>query len=85
MALALASQEAKDFNDSLFSAVGSYLVLRVTEADARILARKTGSTLEERRVADRMKALDKYTAMFFEEGRSRPVAIRLNDEKFSPE
>jgi DNA polymerase III delta prime subunit len=77
LALALASQEAKDFNDSLFSAVGSYLVLRVTETDARTLARKAGSTVDEKRTADRLKALDKYTAIFFGEGRPRPIIVRL--------
>ena len=55
---------------SLFAAVGSYLVLRVTEADARTLARVTGSTLEERRTADRLKALERYTALFFARGAS---------------
>jgi DNA phosphorothioation-dependent restriction protein DptH len=77
IALALASQEARDFNESLFSAVGSYLVLRVTETDARILARKDGSTLDEKRTADRLKALEKYTALFFGEGRPRPMVVRL--------
>ena len=79
LALALASQEARDFDPSLFAAVGSYLVLRVTEADARTLARMTGSTLEERRTADRLKALERYTALFFGEGRPRPVSIRLSN------
>jgi hypothetical protein len=77
LALALASQEARDFDSSLFAAVGSYLVLRVTEADARILARMTGSTLEEKRTADKLKALERYTAVFFGEGRIRPASVRL--------
>ena len=38
----LASQGAKDFDPALFEAVSSYLVLRVTEGDARALARNTG-------------------------------------------
>jgi DNA phosphorothioation-dependent restriction protein DptH len=79
LALVLASQEAKDFDPSLFAAVGSYLVLRVTEPDARALARMTGSTLEERRTADRLKALERYTALFFGEGRPRPTGVRLSD------
>jgi DNA phosphorothioation-dependent restriction protein DptH len=78
LALALASQEARDFDPSLFAAVGSYLVLRVTEADARTLARMTGSTLEEKRTADRLKALERYTALFFGEGRPRPTGVRLS-------
>jgi hypothetical protein len=77
LALALASQEARDFDPSLFAAVGSYLVLRVTETDARTLARMTGSTLEERRTADRLKALERYTALFFGEGRPRATSIHL--------
>ena len=77
LALGLASQEAKDFDPSLFAAVGSYLALRVSEADARTLARMTGSTLEERRMADRLKTLEKYTAIFFGEGRPRPTSVHL--------
>jgi hypothetical protein len=77
LALALASQEARDFDPSLFAAVGSYLVLRVTEADARTLARMTGPTLEQKRTADRLKALDRYTALFFGEGRPRPTSVHL--------
>ena len=77
LALALASQEARDFDPSLFAAVGSYLVLRVTEADARTLARMTGSTLEERRIADKLKALEPYAALFFAEGRPRPTSVHL--------
>ena len=34
ISLVLASQEAKDFNISLFSAIANYLVLRLNEADA---------------------------------------------------
>ena len=33
----IASQEAKDFNVSLFSAIANYLVLRLTEVDAKVL------------------------------------------------
>ena len=41
LALVLASQGVRDFDGALFEAVASYLVLRVTEADARTLARNT--------------------------------------------
>ena len=54
LALALASQGAKDFDPALFEAVGSYLVLRVTEGDARALARNTGATADQQRTADRL-------------------------------
>ena len=77
IALILASQESKDFSESLYSAVSNYLVLRVAEPDARSLARKVGATADEKRISDRMKALDKYTAVFFAEGRARPTSLRL--------
>ena len=37
ISLVLASQEAKDFNVSLFSAIANYLVLRLNEGDAKAL------------------------------------------------
>jgi DNA phosphorothioation-dependent restriction protein DptH len=80
LALALASQEAKDFNPALFSAVGNYLILRVTETDARVLARMAGSSDQERRTADRLKGLERYTGLFFGEGRSRPKTVSLQDD-----
>jgi DNA phosphorothioation-dependent restriction protein DptH len=77
LSLTLASQEAKDFAASLYSAVGSYLVLRVTEADARTLSRMTGTSADEKQIADRLKSLERYTAVFFTEGQTRPVRIQL--------
>jgi hypothetical protein len=79
LSLILASQEAKDFNLSLYSAVGSYLVLRVTEADARALARMTGASADEKQTVDRLKALERYTALFFTEGLRRPIRTLLAD------
>jgi len=43
ISLVLASQEAKDFNVSLFSAIANYLVLRLTEADAKALVRNVAA------------------------------------------
>jgi DNA phosphorothioation-dependent restriction protein DptH len=77
LSLILASQEARDFDDSLFAAVGSYLVLRVTDPDAKRLARMTVASNIERQTADRLKALEKYHAVFFTEGRTRPTIMKL--------
>jgi DNA phosphorothioation-dependent restriction protein DptH len=79
LALALASQGAKDFDPALFEAVGSYLVLRVTEGDARALARNTGATADQQRTADRLKSLSPYTALFFDVGSARPISVRLTE------
>ncbi len=39
LSFVVASQEAKDFDSSLFTAVANYLVLRVSEPDAKLMAR----------------------------------------------
>lgn len=78
LALALASQGVRDFDGGLFEAVANYLVLRVTEADARALARNTGPTTEQQRTSDRLKALEPYHAMFFSAASQRPISMRLS-------
>ena len=77
LALALASQGVRDFDTALFEAVASYLVLRVTEADARMLARNTGPTADQQRTTDRLKTLEPYHAMFFSAATVKPVTVRL--------
>nr|WP_246642132.1 MULTISPECIES: ATP-binding protein [Rhizobium] len=77
LALALASQGVRDFDGAMFEAVANYLVLRVTEADARLLARNTGPTAEQQRTTDRLKALEPYQAMFFTASNAKPRIVRL--------
>ena len=77
ISLVLASQEAKDFNPSLFSAVANYLVLRLTEADAKALVRNVASSQQERLLVDRIKQMDRFRALYFREGATRPSLIKL--------
>ncbi|MGY3532178.1 ATP-binding protein [Bradyrhizobium sp. USDA 4452] len=77
LALALASQGVRDFDGALFEAVASYLVLRVTEADARALARNTGPTADQQRTTDRLKSLEPYHAMLFSAATAKPLTLRL--------
>ncbi len=77
LAMIVASQEAKDFDSSLYSAIANYLILRVTDQDARALARNVAPSEIERRTADRLKTLPKYEALFFSEGQRQPVHLRL--------
>lgn len=79
LAMIVASQEAKDFDASLFSAIANYLILRVTDQDARALARNVAPSEIERRTADRLKMLSKYEALFFSEGQRQPVHLRLTE------
>jgi hypothetical protein len=77
ISLIVASQEAKDFNVSLFSAIANYLVFRVTESDAKALVRNVASSAQERVLIDKLKQLDKFVALYFSEGRNRPALVRL--------
>jgi hypothetical protein len=78
LAMIVASQEAKDFDSSLYSAIANYLILRVTDQDARTLARNVAPSEIERRTADRLKTLPKYEALFFSASQRHPVHLSLS-------
>ncbi len=78
ISLVLASQEARDFDISLFSAVANYLVLRLNEADAKTLVRNVASSEQERMLIDRIKQMERFKALYFFEGRRRPSQISLS-------
>ena len=78
ISLVLASQEARDFDASLFSAVANYLVLRLTEADAKALVRNVATARQERTLIDKIKQMDRFRALYFCEGRQRPSSVSLH-------
>jgi DNA phosphorothioation-dependent restriction protein DptH len=77
ISLVLASQEAKDFNTSLFSAIANYLILRLTETDAKALIRNVASSDQERTLIDRIKQMERFKAVYFSEARKKPARIEL--------
>lgn len=77
ISLVLASQEAKDFNISLFSAIANYLVLRLNEADAKTLVRNVASSDQERGLVDKIKQMERFKALYFCEGRKKPSPVSL--------
>ena len=80
ISLVLASQEARDFHSSLFSAIANYLVLRVTEADAKALIRNVSTSDQERALIDKIKQMEKYRALYFTERQKRPSVVALLPE-----
>lgn len=78
ISLVLASQEAKDFDSSVFSAIANYLVLRLTEADAKSLVRNVSSSQQERVLIDKIKQLDRFKALYFCEGKRQPYSVNLS-------
>ena len=77
ISLVLASQEARDFNISLFSAIANYLVLRLTEVDAKALARNVATSDQERTLIDRIKQMERFRAFYCCEGLKKPVPVAL--------
>lgn len=77
ISLVLASQEAKDFNISVFSAIANYLVLRLNETDAKVLVRNVASSDQERFLIDKIKQMDRFKALYFCEGSQKPTRVLL--------
>jgi hypothetical protein len=77
ISLVLASQEARDFNVSIFSAIANYLMLRVTEADAKALVRNVASSDQERTLIDKLKQMERFKALYFSEQRKKPCQVIL--------
>ncbi len=77
LSLILASQESRDFDRSLFGNIANYLLLRVTEDTARHLAKNALASDRQRAVADKLKQLPNYEALWLSEGRKSPIHVRL--------
>lgn len=77
ISLVVASQEARDFDASLFSAVANYLVLRLTDVDAKALVRNVATARQERSLIDKIKQIARFRALYFCEGRQRPSSVGL--------
>src|SRR4030067_1697125 len=77
ISLVLASQEAKDFNISLFSTIANYLVLRLNETDAKALVRNVASSDQERALVDKIKKMGRFKALYFCEGGKKPSPCSL--------
>ena len=81
ISLVLASQAAADFNSSLFSAIANYLILGMTDADARFLVRNVAGSHQERGLIDKIKQMEKFKALFFREGERRPRLMSLHSDE----
>ena len=79
ISLVVASQEARDFNPSLFSAIANYLVLRLTDLDAKFLVRNVASSDQERALIDKIKQMDRFKALYFREGKRKPSLVALKN------
>ena len=77
ISLVLASQESRDFDLSVFSAIANYLVLRLTDTDARSLVRNVSNSQQERGLIDRIKQMERFKALYFREGKNRPYTVNL--------
>lgn len=83
VSLILASQEARDFHKSVFSAIANYLTLRMTETDAKALVKNVASSEHQRTLVDRIKQMDRFKAFYFASHGTPPTMLSLPD--FSPD
>lgn len=79
ISLVLASQEARDFHISLFSAIANYLILRLTEADAKAMAKNVTTSDQERLLTDRIKQMERFRAFYCSEGQRKPAPVALSE------
>jgi len=81
LSLIVASQEVKDFDDSMFTAIASYLALRTGEADARRMAKIFAPADKLSLFSDRIKQTEKYSGWFYSEGMRAPKIIKLTESR----
>ncbi len=79
LSFVVASQEAKDFDSSLFTAVANYLALRVSEPDAKLMAKIFAPSDKLTLYTDRIKQMAKFKAWFYSEGMRAPTPVALTD------
>ena len=78
ISLILASQEIKDFDQSLFAAVSNSITLRMLEADAQRMAKNLGVPHDKQKhFSDQIKQMQKFRALFNREGLMEPVTMDL--------
>ena len=80
ISLIVASQEAKDFDQSMFTAIANYLTLRVGESDAKIMAKIMAPSDKVSLYSDRIKQTPKFKAWFYAEGMRQPILVGLKSE-----
>jgi hypothetical protein len=78
LGLVLASQEVKDFDQSLFTAIASYLAFRVSETDAKLVAKIVAPSDKVTLYTDRIKQIVKFKAWFYTEGMRTPAQVFLH-------
>ncbi len=76
--IVLASQQAVDFDDKLFNLIGTYLVLHLTDKDAKALVKNVFTSDKHGMLIDDVKSLEKYQGLFCAENR-KPQKLRLEN------
>lgn len=75
----LASQEIKDFDRSIYNAIANYLIMRLNESDAKIMAKTITASDQINYYTDKIKQINKYHGFFYCEGMRKPKMIKLKD------
>ena len=81
LSFVVASQEAKDFDPSLFTAVANYLALRLGESDGKLMAKIFVPSDKVTLYADRIKDTKKFKAWFYSAEMRQLVFVALGEAK----
>jgi len=73
----LSSQEARDFDASVYNGIANYLVLRINEGDAKTISKIIAPSEQINFYTDKIKQLKKYHGYFYGEGMQRPKLVKL--------
>jgi DNA helicase HerA-like ATPase len=80
ISLVIASQEARDFHPSLFSAIANYLILKLNEPDAKALVTNVINSKRQKNSIDHIKGMERFHAYYLQEGQQLPVHVSLRME-----
>ena len=80
ISLVVASQEARDFHPSLFSAIANYLILKLNEPDAKALVTNVIRSNLQKNSIDHIKGMERFQAYYLQEGHQLPVHVSLQGQ-----
>ena len=80
ISLVVASQEARDFHPSLFSAIANYLILKLNEPDAKALVTNVIRSNRQKNSIDHIKGMERFQAYYLQEGHQLPVHVSLQGQ-----
>ena len=77
----LASQELRDFNNSVTPNIGNFLSLRINDSDSKLMSKLISGSQDNNKISDSLKNLEKYHGYFYDinSKSKRPTKLLLRN------